>query len=108
MRRYEVIVGNIGTVYAGPNRTEALETYKTYVDTSTRPGRAEGEVSFMVDGELEFWFDITPEEQIPTAEQYKVLQALRILMDHGLEDDGVEAVNRLLARMGYHLFDSQE
>jgi hypothetical protein len=27
-------------------------------------------------------------------------------MDHGLEDDGVEAIDRLLASMGYELRES--
>lgn len=106
MSQYEVIVGNIGTVYVGSDRTKALEAYNTYVDTSTRPGRAEGEVSFFIDGELEFWFDIDPEPGPPTADQYRILQARKTLVSYGLEDAGVEAIDELLTSMGYELRES--
>ena len=32
MSVYEVIVGNVGSVYHGKNRAEAIETYQSYVD----------------------------------------------------------------------------
>ena len=31
---FQVIVGNVGTVYDGPDREEAVNTYKYYVDYS--------------------------------------------------------------------------
>ena len=34
MKRYQVIVGNIGQVYNGNNKREALRTYKQYVRQS--------------------------------------------------------------------------
>jgi hypothetical protein len=41
---WEVIVGNIGTVYAGTNRAMALEKFATYVESSQlKFGRASGE-----------------------------------------------------------------
>lgn len=50
---YEVIVGNVGTVYNGLDYTEALRLYRVYVDMSgEKYGRAAGEsVTLMVDGE---------------------------------------------------------
>jgi hypothetical protein len=54
------------------------------------------------------WGNQQPEARTPTptANQYRVLQARATLMDHGLEDDGVEAIDRLLASMGYELRES--
>jgi hypothetical protein len=51
---YEVIVGNIGTVYSGASKAEAEKTYRTYVQQSKAGyGRASGEdVTLMVDGEI--------------------------------------------------------
>ena len=44
MNRYQVIVGNIGTVYAGGNAREARKTFAAYIDKShSRQGRASGE-----------------------------------------------------------------
>ena len=41
---YEVIVSNIGCVYSGPNKRDALFHARSYVDASkTRYGRASGE-----------------------------------------------------------------
>ena len=50
---YEVIVGNIGTVYSGDDMAEAKSTYESYVaDSKADYGRAGGEdVTLMVDGE---------------------------------------------------------
>ena len=50
---YEVIVGNIGTIYDGGNYREALKRYRTYVKISkSESGRASGEdVIIMRDGE---------------------------------------------------------
>ena len=51
---WEVIVGNIGTVYSGPNGFEANAHFQTYVGQSNSGhGRAAGEdVILMKDGEL--------------------------------------------------------
>jgi hypothetical protein len=113
VRKYEVIVGNIGTVYAGSDRTKALDTYREYVDqSSSRVGRAGGEeVNFLIDGNLEFWWDgeigTTPADPpAPTADQYRVIKARETLASYGLEDDGIEAIDRLLANMGYELQES--
>lgn len=50
---YSVVVGNIGTVYDGSNKTAALKAYNTYVKQSkSMVGRAGGEeVNLMQDGE---------------------------------------------------------
>lgn len=54
---YDVIVGNIGTVYRGYDEQDALSTFNTYVEQSSGkmgPCRAEGEdVTLMKDGEIE-------------------------------------------------------
>ena len=51
---YEVIVGNVGSVYAGPDKREAELRYNTYVDRSKSDrGRCAGEpVTLMCDGEI--------------------------------------------------------
>lgn len=51
---FEVIVGNVGTVYSGPNKREAVLRYNTYVDRSkTGRGRCGDEdVTLMQDGEI--------------------------------------------------------
>ena len=51
--KYEVIVGNIGTVYNGDSRTVAREIFETYVSKSRIGlGRCSGEpVTLMQDGE---------------------------------------------------------
>lgn len=53
MAKYEVIVGNIGTVYSGGSKPVASKTFKEYVKQSlSRTGRAGGEaVTLMHDGE---------------------------------------------------------
>ena len=53
MARYEIVVGNIGTVYSGDNRNQATGTFNLYVDRSlSKYGLAAGEpVTMMVDGE---------------------------------------------------------
>ena len=53
-RDYQVIIGNIGTVYSGRNLRDARFHARSYVDQSKRPiGRAAGEsVSLLRDGEL--------------------------------------------------------
>jgi carbamate kinase len=44
MRRYSVIVGNIGQVYEGNNAMQARAAYKTYIAQSKASGlRASGE-----------------------------------------------------------------
>lgn len=52
-RHYEVIVGNVGTVYHGPDREEAESRFAGYMDASlANVGRAGGEpVILMCDGE---------------------------------------------------------
>lgn len=51
---YDVIVGNIGTVYSGHNRREAERTMRTYIEQSqSNVGRAGGEaVTLMQDSEV--------------------------------------------------------
>jgi len=54
MRVYEVIVGNVGSVYHGKNRAEAIKTYRSYVRSSREliEARCYGEdVNLLVDGE---------------------------------------------------------
>lgn len=52
--RYEVIVGNIGTVYDGASMSAASETYRDYVMMSkSERGRAGGEsVTMLKDGDI--------------------------------------------------------
>lgn len=51
---YEVIVGNVGTIYDGGSYREALKRFKTYVEISkSGSGRAGNEdVTLMRDGEI--------------------------------------------------------
>lgn len=51
---YEVVVGNIGTVYTGTNPVEAILTYSKYKEYSrTQYGRASGEdVHLFLDSEI--------------------------------------------------------
>ena len=42
MSVYEVIVGNVGSVYHGKSRTKAIKTYRSYVD---RAGNSSGLVA---------------------------------------------------------------
>ena len=53
MNQYEVIVGNIGTVYQGSNEKQAKQRFNEYVKQSKRGfGRAGGEsVTLMESGE---------------------------------------------------------
>jgi len=53
MKKYQVIVGNIGTVYDGDDIIEAEENFKEYYNQSKDGyGRASGEsVTLWVDGE---------------------------------------------------------
>lgn len=56
MPTYEVIVGNVGSVYHGKNQDKALATYESYVVISKEHGgtRCYGEdVTLIVDGEIE-------------------------------------------------------
>ena len=56
MSVYEVIVGNIGSVYQGRSRTEAIKTYRSYVRSSREHvgARCYGEdVTLLLDGEIE-------------------------------------------------------
>ena len=53
---YEVIVGNIGSVYRGKSRVKALANYESYVTISQEheTARCYGEdVTLLVDGEIE-------------------------------------------------------
>lgn len=53
VEKYEVIVGNIGVVYRGTDRSDAFHRYNAYVEMSIdEVGRAAGEpVTLMEDGE---------------------------------------------------------
>lgn len=55
MKTYSVHVGNIGTVYSGPNKSEAFKHFAEYVSQSkTNYGRAAGEtVCLMLDGQIQ-------------------------------------------------------
>lgn len=59
---FEVLVGNIGTVYSGPLFKEALQDYSEYKRQSARQyGRAAGEpVILLRDGEVKW--EHTPKE----------------------------------------------
>jgi len=52
--QYQIVVGNIGTVYYGSNRAQAEHTYKEYVSQSkSNYGRAGGEtVTMLKHGEI--------------------------------------------------------
>jgi len=52
MKQYEVIVGNIGTVYVGTDKSKAEMEYHQYLEHSKAPfGRASGEdVILLYDG----------------------------------------------------------
>lgn len=52
--RWQVIVGNVGTVYDGPDKRDAMATWNTYKSDSIRMvGRAAGEqVSVMCDDHI--------------------------------------------------------
>ena len=56
MPTYEVIVGNVGSVYHGRSRAKAIGTYESYVEISKEHdgARCYGEdVTLLVDGEIE-------------------------------------------------------
>ena len=52
--QYEIVVGNIGTVYSGTNKSDASMTWIAYVDASeSKSGRAAGEdVTMFKNGEI--------------------------------------------------------
>jgi hypothetical protein len=55
MSTYEVIVGNVGSVFHGEGRADARKTYQSYVKSSTENvgARCFGEdVTLLVDGEI--------------------------------------------------------
>lgn len=54
MTTYELIVGNIGTVYRGPSEAIAVAEYDDYVEISKSGyGRAAGEeITLFKDGEI--------------------------------------------------------
>jgi len=54
MDKYEVVVGNIGTVYSGNDESEANAKWNSYVAASRESyGRASGEtVTWLEDGEI--------------------------------------------------------
>lgn len=56
MHKYQIIVGNIGTVYDGDSRIEAIQAYSEYRNQSRNNyGRASGEnVSMFENGELKW------------------------------------------------------
>ena len=50
---YQVLVGNVGTVYSGLDGVEAVQTYMIYIDRSNMGGRAYGEtVTLIREGEI--------------------------------------------------------
>jgi hypothetical protein len=51
---YEVVVGNIGTVYKGASKKQAWKDYEDYIKQSkSERGRASGEdVTILLDGEI--------------------------------------------------------
>jgi hypothetical protein len=56
MPSYEVIVGNVGSVYYGKSRDTALATYRSYVESSKELAGARchaEDVTLLVDGEIE-------------------------------------------------------
>ncbi len=56
MSTYEVIVGNVGSVYQGTSRVKALATYESYIEVSKEhdAARCYGEdVTLLADGEIE-------------------------------------------------------
>lgn len=63
--RYEVVVGNIGTVASTADRDDALRVAKVYEDQSrTGYGRASGEtVTVLCDGEPVWEFDPVFDEE---------------------------------------------
>lgn len=69
-KQYELIVGNIGTVYSGTNGFEAFKRFQTYVGQSkSGVGRAGGEsVVLMVDGEIQKEYQ--PEPSADDDEEY--------------------------------------
>lgn len=60
--RFEIIVGNIGTVYRGNDRMEAENEFRECRELVDAPyGRASGEsVTFMMDGDIheEYWPEV--------------------------------------------------
>ena len=56
--KYQVVVGNIGTVYDGPLLKEAMENYRHYREQSeSLGGRAGGEdVTLFEDGDIKWEF----------------------------------------------------
>lgn len=64
MARYQVIVGNLGTVYDGANPIEARREFGEMKRMSQAPlGRASGEpVTLMMDGEPLKGFEYEPPE----------------------------------------------
>jgi hypothetical protein len=54
MSTYEVICGNVGSVYSGTDEAEARAKYQTYIEASKAEyGRASGEdVTLMRDGDI--------------------------------------------------------
>jgi hypothetical protein len=73
---YEIIVGNIGSVYSGPSKREANRAFREYVDQSKSGyGRASGEeVTMFCDGE-------TVKEYFPKVRWFPVREIERLLKD---------------------------
>lgn len=67
--RYQVIVGNVGTVYDGDNVAVAIYRYAAYKDASRDGiGRSASEpVTLMRDGEI--WREYVPETLSETLEE---------------------------------------
>lgn len=72
-QQYEVVVGNVGTVYEGVIEAEALDSYTRYKTLSgNREGRAAGEeVSMFVDGHL-------THNYVPRLRAYKIQHVIHV------------------------------
>ena len=98
---YKVIVDSIGKVHRGYNLEEARRQFNAYSDASqTYEGMTGGKNVVMTqDGHLIHEFRPDPEVTPPTDAEICGL-ALQVLMGYGLEDDGVEAGERLISELG--------
>lgn len=72
MKSYQVIVGNIGTVYSGAQRPEAYRQFRRYQEAAGDYGRAAGEpVTMMVDGAVAK--EYRPPVKLPTIKDVAAL-----------------------------------
>lgn len=72
MKSYQVIVGNIGTVYSGAQRPEAYRQFRRYQEAAGDYGRAKGEtITMMVDGAVAK--EYRPPVKLPTIKEIAAL-----------------------------------